>query len=285
MTDRQLELFIIAASCKSFSKAANKSYVSVSSLVQQIDALEKDLGFELFIRNNRGISLSENGKKFHEAATKILEIYNSTIEECKKLYKIKIAIAPEQIPDFLLKACKTFNIDYPDCKIELIAKPYNEHLNAIENLECDCSIIAEPSKKFLKDLHFIPLYKDTYSFMVPFQHPLASKEIIELSDLNNCTIICGYYPYLKYTFENGLKESNAKIMHSHDEYNFQLKADNIFSQNIMVFHTLWKESHKNILKVVPSSIPAGDIGIVCKQKSIINSFLPYIKQAIKDVNS
>lgn len=280
MTDRQLELFIISASCSSFSKAASKSFLSVSSLVQQIDALEKDIGFELFIRNNHGITLSDNGKTFYETAKKILELYHDTIEACKKVNKIRIAIAPEQIPEFLLKACSAFNQDYPDCKIEFVSIPYNEHLKCIDSLECDCSIIAEPSKKFLKDLYFTPLCKDTYSFMMSYHHPLAKKEMIQIEDLKDMQIICGYYPYLKYSFENGLKLAQAHLILSHDEYNLQTKADNMFSQNMMVFHSLWKASHMNMMKVVTSDIDAGSIGLVYKQKSIVGPFLPFIKEVL-----
>lgn len=40
-----------------------------------------------------------------------------------------------------------------------------------------------------------------------------------------------------------------------------------------------------MLKAISSSISVGETGLVCKQKSTINSFLLYIKQAIKENQS
>ncbi len=70
MYNRHLDSFIIIAESGSFSSAAEKLFVSRTALIQQINLLEKDLGFQLFDRHNKGVSLTPAGKYFYQEAKK-----------------------------------------------------------------------------------------------------------------------------------------------------------------------------------------------------------------------
>ena len=61
MNERQLKSFILATELKSFSKAADSSFISTSALIGQINLLEKDIGFSLFHRTYHGIALTPSG--------------------------------------------------------------------------------------------------------------------------------------------------------------------------------------------------------------------------------
>jgi DNA-binding transcriptional LysR family regulator len=64
MNDRQLRYAHTVWRERSFSKAGEKLGVSQPSLSEQIRLLEKELGFELFIRSSRGVDASPNGQSF-----------------------------------------------------------------------------------------------------------------------------------------------------------------------------------------------------------------------------
>lgn len=70
MNDRQLSSFIETAKLGSFSKAASVLFISPAALIQQINLLERDLGFPLFNRTNHGVTLTENGVHFLTSAKK-----------------------------------------------------------------------------------------------------------------------------------------------------------------------------------------------------------------------
>ena len=53
MYNNQLETLIKAADCGSFSKAAEKLYISPTAVMKQIDVLERRVGAPLFNRTNR----------------------------------------------------------------------------------------------------------------------------------------------------------------------------------------------------------------------------------------
>lgn len=70
---RQLEYFIAVAECQSFSRAAEKLYISQSTISYQIAELEKELGAELFIRDKRSVTLSWSGQRLIEPVKNVLD--------------------------------------------------------------------------------------------------------------------------------------------------------------------------------------------------------------------
>lgn len=53
MFNHLLTVFVCAADCGSFNKAAEKLYLSAPSVMKQVNALEKRLDVKLFHRTNR----------------------------------------------------------------------------------------------------------------------------------------------------------------------------------------------------------------------------------------
>jgi DNA-binding transcriptional LysR family regulator len=71
METRQIEYFLSVVETGSFSAAADKHYISQSSLSKIISALEQELGVSLFDRSKRTVFLTEAGAVFLEHARKI----------------------------------------------------------------------------------------------------------------------------------------------------------------------------------------------------------------------
>ena len=71
METRQIEYFLSVVEAGSLSAAADKHYISQSSLSKIINSLEKELGVSLFDRSKRNVFLTEAGKVFLEHAYKI----------------------------------------------------------------------------------------------------------------------------------------------------------------------------------------------------------------------
>ena len=86
MEFRQLQYFLKAAREGSFSKAAEKAYISQQALSKAIASLEKELNLSLFRRTARGAVLTEEGKIFQERARAILELVDSTVREMQSIH-------------------------------------------------------------------------------------------------------------------------------------------------------------------------------------------------------
>lgn len=75
MTFQQLQYFLEVHKAGTFSLAAKNLFVTTSSVSITISNLEKELGYPLFIRGQKGLKLTANGQKVLDHATHICERY------------------------------------------------------------------------------------------------------------------------------------------------------------------------------------------------------------------
>lgn len=64
MNQNQLRYFVAAAETGSFTRAAERYFVSQTAITQQIRLLEETLGCRLFDRSTRPVCLTSAGKAF-----------------------------------------------------------------------------------------------------------------------------------------------------------------------------------------------------------------------------
>lgn len=67
MNDRQIECFIRLSDNLNFAQTADEMYLAQSTISREIQNLEDELGFKLFIRTAKSVQLSEDGIKFKNA--------------------------------------------------------------------------------------------------------------------------------------------------------------------------------------------------------------------------
>ena len=267
MNDRQLTSFIKIVETGSFSKAAKESFISVPAMVQQMDRLEESLGSRLFLRNNHGVILTEQGKIFYEAARKIQGIYEEAVVQIKSGEEtdIHIGVASNQCPEFLIEACAACQKKQPGLAIHLTELPYEQHLEMIQKRTIDLTVIAKPKDSYIKDLEYLELYEDTCCFGVNEESPLAQKAYIQSRELEGVKILCGTYSYMETSFEELLKDTGANLQSLHAEYNLESRAQVKFSDSVLVFHSLWKNCYSHMFRVIPSQIQAGSIGVLVRK--------------------
>jgi LysR family nitrogen assimilation transcriptional regulator len=68
----QIKIFAVVAECGSFKKAADRLYVSHSTVSRSVSALERELGTFLFRRDCRGVTLTEAGKELLQGGIRLL---------------------------------------------------------------------------------------------------------------------------------------------------------------------------------------------------------------------
>src|SRR5438105_12615072 len=72
ITSRQLKAFLLTAQHQSFSRAAEQLFITQSGMSVLVRELEAQLGFRLFDRTTRRVSLTEFGVKFLPIADRSL---------------------------------------------------------------------------------------------------------------------------------------------------------------------------------------------------------------------
>jgi DNA-binding transcriptional LysR family regulator len=83
---RQLRYFIAVAERLSYSKAAQHLHITVPPLSRQIRQLEEELGVQLFVRDRRGVDLTDTGRMLLREA-KGLATQAEYVLECARLAK------------------------------------------------------------------------------------------------------------------------------------------------------------------------------------------------------
>jgi len=81
MEIRQLEYFLMVSQAGSFTRAAERLFVSQPAVTNAVRSLEEELGIQLFDRGQKAVALTPEGKIFHAHIQQVMHGIASTIEE------------------------------------------------------------------------------------------------------------------------------------------------------------------------------------------------------------
>lgn len=82
---KQLKYFQSVVRLNSFSEAADGNYISQSAISQQIQALERELGFKLFERRNRSFTPTPAGEYFYRKSLVLTADFYSICAQMKTM--------------------------------------------------------------------------------------------------------------------------------------------------------------------------------------------------------
>ena len=195
MYDKHLDSFIVIAESGSFSSAADKLFISRTALIQQINLLEKELGFQLFNRHNKGVCLTPSGEYFYQEAKKVIHISNTVLMRCKELEErsretIRIGTLPNFTAELLPQICRKFTEQYPNINLQFIEYPLERYFKNFLNNNFD--ITTEYMCGYMFEDHgysFVKLMEDKHCCGMSPRHPLARKERITVHDLHGQKIM------------------------------------------------------------------------------------------------
>lgn len=133
---RQIRYFQAVVRNNSFSEAAEECHISQSAISQQIQALERELGFYLLERKNRKFSLTPAGEYFYKKSLVLIADYEQMCWEAGKLSKDDKAVLVIGYlrcysgQEFHL-ALEEFSAKYPDVLVKI---EYGNHEELYELL-------------------------------------------------------------------------------------------------------------------------------------------------------
>ena len=191
MNNNQIQSFINVVESQSFNQAEKKLYISRQALKKQIDSLEAELGFDLFVRSHHGTKLTPVGQEFYDGIKNISEQTDALINRCRDLTKHEYTIRignPAQPRLILERAFSEFAREYPYIKQEVVFldEPKTMSLvidGTVDVAECILTPSIDDSR-----IVFYKLTDLSYKCLLTPDHPLAEKEIITPADLNGYTV-------------------------------------------------------------------------------------------------
>ncbi|MDE5752961.1 MAG: LysR family transcriptional regulator [Oscillospiraceae bacterium] len=200
MTLIQLKYAIAVAGEHSLNDAAKKIYIAQPSLSSAIHSLEKELGFDIFIRSKSGITLTTAGAEFIGYAKSVMEQYEilntkylSQVNQ-KKRFSVSMQHYTFAVNAFV-ELVKQYGMD--EYEFEVHETKTHEVIENVKNHKSEIGILyinnynqGVLTKIFAESgLNFIPLFECGIYVYLWKGHPLADKDEISLDEL-------GEYPCL-----------------------------------------------------------------------------------------
>lgn len=190
MNTKQLEYFISVAENLSFTKTAEKFYISQTAVTQQIKALEEQIHVTLFTRSKRHVELTPAGKIFLSEARAIIKNINDAIAKTQQFANgfsgtLSIGILIGYEKNKLQQYLKEFSHTYPNISMELCTNEMTELLNLVKNNFMDLAFVINPENQPLKGFEYKTVARYSLVALLPSGHPLCSKECIDLIELQH----------------------------------------------------------------------------------------------------
>ncbi|MBM6650827.1 selenium metabolism-associated LysR family transcriptional regulator [Megamonas funiformis] len=169
MEFRQLESFCAVVRYQSFTKAAEKLYISQPTISTHIRMLEQEFNSRLIIRTTKNIEITPHGKELFAYAQKIFTLKNDLIQKWSEENKKIIRIGASTIPaDYILpEVLPLFCQKYPDIQLHIHQNDSGNILQSILNGKFTIGMVG--MKSFEKELDFVPFFHDEIVMITPKQ--------------------------------------------------------------------------------------------------------------------
>ncbi|MBN4002736.1 LysR family transcriptional regulator [Nostoc sp. LPT] len=184
----QLQAFLAIAQTGSFQQAARLSGVTQSTISRQIQALEADLGIELFHRTSHA-KLTLGGERLLPRVRKICQEWQTATEELADLIAGKqpelcIAVIHSLCGSYLPPVLQKFCHDYPDVQLRVTSLGSDRALKVLKDGLVDLAIVM--NNRFLttsREMVVEVLYDEPIEVLIAANHPLAQYECVPWSEL------------------------------------------------------------------------------------------------------
>jgi DNA-binding transcriptional LysR family regulator len=171
----QIEAFVQVATHNSFSRAAEQLQLTQPSITARIQALERELGEELFERGGRGVKLTDAGRVFLPYVERILQLIQEARDVVEEVRNVQvgslrlgsaITVSTYVLPGMLHRFCR----DFPNVDVLIRTGRSEQVMNMLLSDEVQVAIIRSLTNA---EVESVPLYDDEIVLVAHPDHPFA----------------------------------------------------------------------------------------------------------------
>ena len=268
-----LGTFVAVADCGSFTKAAERLFISSTAVMKQMNNLEDHLELRLTERTPTGIRLTPAGEVIYRDAKFMMDYSRKSVAEAKE--KTKEYDTTFCVGTSLLNPAKPFmdlwyklNHNFPDYKLHLVPFEDNHEgiLSEIKSLgvKFDFLVGVCDSKAWLSVCNFLPLGRYKKMIAVSRDHKLAGKKSVDISDLYGETLMMvkkgdsGINDFIR----NDIETNHPQITIEDTPQFYDISVFNRCAEtkNILLTIECWQDVHPGLISIPVNwdySIPYG----------------------------
>jgi len=173
-----LDVFVTVADTRSFSRAAERSFMTQSAVSKRIASLEADLGTPLFDRLGRKIQLTEAGETFLVSSRRLLADLRASREAVRTLGdevagRLKLATSHHVGIHRLPPVLKEFVRCYPAVELDLVFMDSELACAAVADGSLELAIVTLPDETSPR-LETTTIWPDPLVIVAATDHPLSA---------------------------------------------------------------------------------------------------------------
>lgn len=199
MTITQMIYALATARRLNISKAADELFVSQSALSQQLQKLEKELGYRLFERTAHGLQITAEGAFFCEEAQPLLEHWEQFQKAVRadgavKKRHLRICLGSRIYSNGLFQDVLRFFDDHSDLEVTFVTEAGRDFLAGLKDGSVDLALDRLPSgdsAAYQNTVYSCDLVRESQCVLMSRDDPRAGRESISIKELQGATMISG----------------------------------------------------------------------------------------------
>jgi DNA-binding transcriptional LysR family regulator len=192
---RHLRYFVAVAEELHFGRAALRLNLAQPPLSQQIRKLEELLGYPLFVRTSRSVSLTNAGEALLQRARRVLRNVQRDIDEIRSIGhgdvgSLHVGFVGSAMLTMLPQIFRSYGEAHPRVKLHLHESFTSTVMEGLENGSLDAGILRDGDP--VEGFEVVTILEEPFVAVVPVTHPCAKQKSISVAALRNDPFV--YYP-------------------------------------------------------------------------------------------
>jgi len=191
MNLKQLEYFVQVAELGSFSKAAVVLDIAQPALSRQVRALETELREQLFVRNGRGVALTEPGRRLFDHSVGILQLVTRARDDLGQsrdalVGRVTIGLPPSMGRQLTLPLIDRFKRELPDARLAIVEGLSTHIVEWVTTGRVDVGLVYNPEAQ--QGIEITPLLQEPLG-LVSRADVSATSTPLPMAELANYPLI------------------------------------------------------------------------------------------------
>jgi len=185
---QQLRLFLAAAESESFTRGAERVFVSQPALSASISKLETELGVKLFTRNKRNVVLTPAGRKLLKRAQLIVGECSKAKDELRRHDEqrvLRLGVINTLSIDYVTRLVEQYRRENPGLTLTVTDANVTEieRLEREDRIDLALTVLLDQPSAGRKFVYSKELFSEAYVVAMPQDHHLSQSAAVSIVDL------------------------------------------------------------------------------------------------------